>query len=156
MAKGNTGDVVTMDVLERMMSSFGQQLMAAIDARLPQAAAPKTAGAEVVTLTPEQAAEREASKRAKAASEAIKQAPGQSAPIKHVSSGVEMPANQNDYVVASFMVPGLGTLPNTFVAKPKTFSSGSRGYWAGDKLELNGRRYQVQVQLVEIGSKPSK
>ncbi|RJQ55641.1 MAG: hypothetical protein C4521_01880 [Actinobacteria bacterium] len=123
--------MVTMDVLERMMSSFGQQLMAAIDARLPQAAAPKTAGAEVVTLTPEQAAEREASKRAKAAS-------------------------NNDYVVATFTVPGLGTLPNTFVAKPKTFSSGSRGYWAGDKLELNGRRYQVQVQLVEIGSKPSK
>lgn len=36
----------------------------------------------------------------------------------------------------------------------KEFSTGSKGYWAGDKLLMNdGRRYQVQVQAVLIGSK---
>ena len=39
------------------------------------------------------------------------------------------------------------------VANPKTFSSGSRGYHGQAKLEIAGKRYQAQVQLVEIGSK---
>lgn len=38
----------------------------------------------------------------------------------------------------------------------KKFATGSVGYWAGQKLELNGKRYQCQFQLVEIGSKPKK
>lgn len=37
---------------------------------------------------------------------------------------------------------------------PKQFKTGSRGYYANTKLEVDGKRYQVQVQLVEIGSKP--
>jgi len=38
--------------------------------------------------------------------------------------------------------------------KEKDFSTGSKGFWAGDKLTLSdGRRYQVQVQAVLIGSK---
>ena len=36
----------------------------------------------------------------------------------------------------------------------KKFSTGSIGYWASQKLEINGRRYQCQFQLVEIGSRP--
>jgi len=36
---------------------------------------------------------------------------------------------------------------------PKNFKTGSRGYYANGKLELDGKRYQVQIQLVEIGSK---
>ena len=37
----------------------------------------------------------------------------------------------------------------------KAFSTGSKGFWAGDKLIMSdGRRYQVQVQAVLIGSKP--
>ena len=37
----------------------------------------------------------------------------------------------------------------------KVFSTGSKGFWAGDKLLMNdGRKYQVQVQAVLIGSKP--
>ncbi|MGH2639505.1 MAG: hypothetical protein ACRDF4_09530 [Rhabdochlamydiaceae bacterium] len=36
----------------------------------------------------------------------------------------------------------------------KTFASGSRGYWAGGKLEYQGRKYQCTFTLVEIGSKP--
>lgn len=42
------------------------------------------------------------------------------------------------------------------VLAEKQFRSGSRGYWGGGKLVLNGKRYQTQVQLVEIGSKPTE
>ncbi len=35
----------------------------------------------------------------------------------------------------------------------KKFKTGSVGYWASAKVELNGKRYQGQFQLVEIGSK---
>jgi len=38
----------------------------------------------------------------------------------------------------------------------KKFSTGSLGYWASDKLEMNGKRYQCQFQMVEIGSKQKK
>ncbi len=36
---------------------------------------------------------------------------------------------------------------------PKQFKTGSRGFYANTKLEIDGKRYQVQVQMVEIGSK---
>ncbi len=36
---------------------------------------------------------------------------------------------------------------------PKEFKTGSRGYYASGKIEIEGKRYQVQIQLVEIGSK---
>ena len=36
---------------------------------------------------------------------------------------------------------------------PKEFKTGSRGYYANQKLEIAGKRYQVQIQMVEIGSK---
>lgn len=42
---------------------------------------------------------------------------------------------------------GLISLP------PKEFKTGSRGYYANTKIELDGKRYQVQIQMVEIGSK---
>jgi hypothetical protein len=35
----------------------------------------------------------------------------------------------------------------------KEFKTGSRGYYANQKMEIDGKRYQVQVQIVEIGSK---
>ena len=35
----------------------------------------------------------------------------------------------------------------------KDFKTGSRGYYANAKLEFDGKRYQAQIQLVEIGSK---
>jgi hypothetical protein len=38
----------------------------------------------------------------------------------------------------------------------KKFSTGSVGYWATQKLEINGKRYQCQFQMVEIGSKQKK
>ena len=41
------------------------------------------------------------------------------------------------------------------VAAPaKVFKTGSRGYYGNSKIEIDGKRYQVQVQIVEIGSKP--
>ncbi len=45
-------------------------------------------------------------------------------------------------------VIGLISLP------PKQFKTGSRGFYANTKVEMDGKRYQVQVQMVEIGSKP--
>lgn len=39
----------------------------------------------------------------------------------------------------------------------KKFSTGSVGYWATQKVEIDGKRYQCQFQiLVEIGSKQKK
>ncbi len=38
---------------------------------------------------------------------------------------------------------------------PKNFKTGSRGFYANGKLEIDGKRYQTQIQLVEIGSKAS-
>lgn len=38
---------------------------------------------------------------------------------------------------------------------PKTFSTGSKGYWGNVRLETEpGKRYIIQVQAVLIGSKP--
>lgn len=41
----------------------------------------------------------------------------------------------------------------TFVVNAKEFKTGSRGYYANGKAEIDGKRYQIQIQLVEIGSK---
>lgn len=44
-----------------------------------------------------------------------------------------------------------------FILNEKTFSTGSRGYHAQGKMRLgDGRRYQINVLCVEIGSKPKK
>lgn len=43
----------------------------------------------------------------------------------------------------------------TMTAAPKDFKTGSRGFYAQGKLEIDGKRYQVSVQFVEIGSKPA-
>jgi hypothetical protein len=36
---------------------------------------------------------------------------------------------------------------------PKQFKTGSRGFYTNQKIEIDGKRYQIQVQIVEIGSK---
>ncbi len=46
-----------------------------------------------------------------------------------------------------------GKVIGMLTAPPKNFKTGSRGYYANGKVEIDGLRYQVQVQLVEIGSK---
>jgi hypothetical protein len=40
------------------------------------------------------------------------------------------------------------------MAAEKTFKTGSKGYFGVGKIQMGAKRYQVQVQLVEIGSKP--
>ena len=49
---------------------------------------------------------------------------------------------ENDKVVAMMAAP------------EKVFKTGSKGYFGMGKVEFNGKRYQVQIQMVEIGSKP--
>jgi hypothetical protein len=39
-------------------------------------------------------------------------------------------------------------------AAEKLFKTGSRGYFGMAKIQIGEKRYQVQVQVVEIGSKP--
>ena len=39
-------------------------------------------------------------------------------------------------------------------AAEKQFKTGSRGYFGMAKIQIGEKRYQVQVQMVEIGSKP--
>jgi hypothetical protein len=39
-------------------------------------------------------------------------------------------------------------------APEKQFKTGSRGYYGMAKIQIGEKRYQVQVQIVEIGSKP--
>ena len=46
-----------------------------------------------------------------------------------------------------------GKVVGEMLASEKQFKTGSRGFYANSKLELEGKRYQAQVQLVEIGSK---
>ena len=46
-----------------------------------------------------------------------------------------------------------GEVVTTLVVDPKVFKTGSRGYYANKKAEIGGKRYQIQVQMVEIGCK---
>jgi hypothetical protein len=49
-----------------------------------------------------------------------------------------------------------GKLISTMTLPPKDFKTGSKGFYANGKLEIDGKRYQAQIQLVEIGSKAAK
>jgi len=46
-----------------------------------------------------------------------------------------------------------GKVLGTLTATQKEFKTGSRGFYGQGKLEIDGKRYQVQLQCVEIGSK---
>jgi len=41
-------------------------------------------------------------------------------------------------------------------AKAKDFNTGSRGYYISGKIEMDGKRYQLGGNLVEINSKPKE
>jgi hypothetical protein len=43
-----------------------------------------------------------------------------------------------------------------FLLSKKTFSTGSRGFFGNGKMMAGGKNYQVQIQCVEIGSKPKE
>lgn len=47
-----------------------------------------------------------------------------------------------------------GQIVGLMMAEEKTFKTGSRGFYDNGKIAIGEKRYQVQVQLVEIGSKP--
>jgi len=49
-----------------------------------------------------------------------------------------------------------GKVLSTMALPAKDFKTGSRGFYANGKIEIEGKRYQAQIQLVEIGSKPVK
>ena len=56
-------------------------------------------------------------------------------------------------VIVAEIKSGEGTLLSVLAVPPKEFKTGSKGYYANGKLEIEGKRYQVQIQMVEIGSK---
>lgn len=43
-----------------------------------------------------------------------------------------------------------------FILNEKNFSTGSRGFHTQGKMEYNGKKYQVNLMLIEIGSKPKE
>jgi hypothetical protein len=61
---------------------------------------------------------------------------------------------QDTILIATFRTEE-GALIDAFTLKPKEFKTGSRGFYALGKVEINGKRYQTQIQLVEIGSRPA-
>jgi hypothetical protein len=46
-----------------------------------------------------------------------------------------------------------GTPVAVVSAPAKVFKTGSRGFFGMAKAEIDGKRYQIQIQIVEIGSK---
>jgi hypothetical protein len=41
-----------------------------------------------------------------------------------------------------------------FILDKKNFKTGSRGYYGTGKMVAGGKKYQISIQAVEIGSKP--
>jgi hypothetical protein len=56
------------------------------------------------------------------------------------------------FVIAELKL-NTGELITVISIPPKEFKTGSKGFYANAKTEIDGKRYQVQIQLVEIGSK---
>lgn len=46
-----------------------------------------------------------------------------------------------------------GQVVGVLTVTPKEFKTGSKGFYGNTKIEIDGKRYQTQIQLVEIGSK---
>jgi hypothetical protein len=43
-----------------------------------------------------------------------------------------------------------------FILDKKDFKTGSKGFYGMGKMVAGGKKYQVQIQCVEIGSKPKE
>jgi len=56
-------------------------------------------------------------------------------------------------IIEVLLKDGTGRLLGSLIAAEKQFKTGSRGFYANGKVEIDGKRYQTQIQLVEIGSK---
>jgi hypothetical protein len=44
----------------------------------------------------------------------------------------------------------------SFIIDKKDFKTGSKGFYGQGKMVAGGKKYQVQIQCVEIGSKPKE
>ena len=49
-----------------------------------------------------------------------------------------------------------GNLIALVTVPSKEFKTGSKGFFGSTKADIEGKRYQIQVQVVEIGSKNLK
>jgi hypothetical protein len=47
-----------------------------------------------------------------------------------------------------------GNLVGAFTASEGDFRTGSKGFKATAKVNIDGKRYQTQLNMVEIGSRP--
>jgi hypothetical protein len=43
-----------------------------------------------------------------------------------------------------------------FILDKKDFKTGSKGFYGTGKMVAGGKRYQIGIQVVEIGSKPKE
>ena len=43
-----------------------------------------------------------------------------------------------------------------FIIDKKDFKTGSKGYYGQGKMVAGGKKYQINIQVVEIGSKPKE
>jgi hypothetical protein len=57
-------------------------------------------------------------------------------------------------IMLSIEIKQSDTVVGLLTAEEKQFKTGSRGFFGMAKIQIGEKRYQVQVQLVEIGSKP--
>ncbi len=44
----------------------------------------------------------------------------------------------------------------SFILNKKNFKTGSKGYYANGKMVAGGKRFQISISCVEIGSKPKE
>ena len=56
-------------------------------------------------------------------------------------------------IIIAEIKTGDGQLLGMLTLPAKDFKTGSKGFYANGKVEIDGKRYQAQIQLVEIGSK---
>ena len=52
------------------------------------------------------------------------------------------------------VVDSNGVVVGVLSLTQRTFSTGSRGYGANGKVVIDGKRHQVSLNVVEIGSRP--
>ena len=57
----------------------------------------------------------------------------------------------SDVNMASLQLCGV---KQNFILNKKDFKTGSKGYYGTGKMVAGGKRYQISIQVVEIGSKP--
>ncbi len=56
-------------------------------------------------------------------------------------------------IIVAELKTGDGQVLAVMPLPAKDFKTGSKGFYANGKIEIDGKRYQAQIQLVEIGSK---